>query len=74
MATEKRKIFPNNRQLQEQVANLHAMLVEAILQLAAFLLRERRGQSHKLSGSQAALRFRVNNLFSLVSCTHDHDI
>lgn len=74
MATEKRKIFPNNRQLQEKVASLHAMLVEAILQLAGFLLRERRGQSHKLSGSPAALRFRVNNLFSLGSYAHGNDI
>lgn len=44
MAMEKRKIFPESRQLQEKVASLHAMLVEVIIQLAAFLLRERRGQ------------------------------
>lgn len=44
MATEKRRIFSESRQLQEKVASLHAMLVDAIMQLAAFLLRERRGR------------------------------
>lgn len=47
MAMEKRKIFPESRHLQEKVARLHAMLVEAIMQLAGFLLREHRGESLK---------------------------
>lgn len=67
MATEKRMIFPNNKQLQEKVASLHTTLVEVILQLAAFLLRERRGESHERFWSLAALSLRVINLFSLAS-------
>lgn len=48
MAMEKRKIFSESRQLQEKVASLHAVLVDAIMQLAALLLRENRGRSQNL--------------------------
>lgn len=48
MAMEKRKIFSESRRLQEKVASLHAMLVDAIMQLAAFLLREKQGRADNL--------------------------